>query len=61
MTGFPMDLVRQDLRGFTGYSSARTSFAGPPASIWLNANEAAEPNSVDPEGTARRYPQPQPP
>ncbi|MGB3258546.1 MAG: histidinol-phosphate transaminase [Ornithinimicrobium sp.] len=60
MTGFPMGLVRPDLRGFAGYSSARTSFAGPAASIWLNANEAAEPSSVDPDGTARRYPQPQP-
>ncbi len=57
---FPMDLVRPDLHTFGGYSSARTSFAGPLASIWLNANEAAEPNSVDPDGTARRYPQPQP-
>ncbi len=55
-----MDLVRPDLRGFTGYSSARTSFGGPPARVWLNANEAAEANSVDPEGSARRYPQPQP-
>ncbi len=60
MTTFPMDLVRPDLRAFTGYSSARTSFAGPPARVWLNANEAAEASSVDPDGAARRYPQPQP-
>ncbi|MGB3828599.1 MAG: histidinol-phosphate transaminase [Ornithinimicrobium sp.] len=60
MTTFPMDLVRPDLQAFTGYSSARTSFAGPPARIWLNANEAAEANAVDPHGRSRRYPQPQP-
>lgn len=55
-----MQLVRPDLRAFAGYSSARTSFSGPPARIWLNANEAAEPSSVDPEGRSRRYPSPQP-
>jgi len=60
VTGFPSHLVREDLRRFAGYSSARTSFAGPPARIWLNANEAAEPNHVDPNGQARRYPAPQP-
>jgi histidinol-phosphate aminotransferase len=58
--GFPTHLVRADLRAFTGYSSARTSHAGPAARIWLNANEAAEPNRADVAGTARRYPSPQP-
>lgn len=58
--GFPTHLVREDLRAFTGYSSARTSHAGPAARIWLNANEAAEPNRADAAGTARRYPSPQP-
>lgn len=53
-------LVRPDLRSFGGYSSARTSFAGPPAHVWLNANEAAEANHADPAGRARRYPTPQP-
>ena len=60
MTGFPTHLVREDLRDFAGYSSARTSDTGPPASIWLNANEAASESSVDPDGANRRYPDPQP-
>jgi len=60
MTRFPRHLVRADLQAFDGYSSARTSFAGPPARIWLNANEAAEPNRADPGGSVRRYPPPQP-
>lgn len=58
---FPAELVRDDLRDFTGYSSARTSHSGPPARIWLNANEAAGPSTADPGGTHRRYPDPQPP
>ncbi len=58
---FPAHLVREDLRGFTGYSSARTSAPGVPARIWLNANESGEPSAADPEGTSRRYPEPQPP
>ena len=58
---FPRHLVREDLRGFTGYSSARTSAPGVPARIWLNANESGEPSTADPQGTSRRYPDPQPP
>lgn len=58
--GFCAELVREDLRDFTGYSSARTSDAGAPATIWLNANEAASASAVDPEGAQRRYPDPQP-
>ena len=53
-----LDLVRSDLRGFAGYSSARTeSLQG---DIWLNANEAAWANPADGSGTCRRYPDPQP-
>ena len=58
--GFRADLIREDLRDFAGYSSARTSDTGAPATIWLNANEAATPSAVDPEGAQRRYPDPQP-
>ncbi|QDO90342.1 histidinol-phosphate transaminase [Ornithinimicrobium ciconiae] len=57
---FPPDLIREDLRDFTGYSSARTADDGRPATIWLNANEAATGSVVDPEGAQRRYPDPQP-
>lgn len=59
-TAFPMSLIREDLAAFGGYSSARTSFDGPPATIWLNANEASSANAADTDGRARRYPQPQP-
>lgn len=61
--GSPAHLVREDLRGFTGYSSARTSTPGAAtaARIWLNANESGEPSAADPGGTSRRYPDPQPP
>ncbi len=57
---FPAHLVREDLRGFTGYSSARTSAPGVPARIWLNANESGEASLADPPGATRRYPDPQP-
>ncbi|WP_256841659.1 histidinol-phosphate transaminase [Ornithinimicrobium cryptoxanthini] len=57
---FPAHLIRADLQDFTGYSSARTSDDGPPATIWLNANEASSASAVDPEGANRRYPDPQP-
>lgn len=63
MTGFPAQLIRSDLEGFTGYSSARTSEPDAPAGaprIWLNANESGLPNHADPEGGCRRYPEPQP-
>lgn len=53
-----LDLVRDDLRGFAGYSSARTeSLQG---EIWLNANESAWANAADVGGSSRRYPDPQP-
>lgn len=53
-----LDLVREDLRGFAGYASARsTRLEG---EIWLNANESAWPNPGDAGGMCRRYPEPQP-
>lgn len=58
--GFRAELIREDLRDFAGYSSARASDTGAPATIWLNANEAATASAVDPEGALRRYPDPQP-
>ena len=54
-----LDLVREDLRDFTGYSSARGERLQ--GDVWLNANESAWPGSGDVEGVCRRYPQPQPP
>jgi len=54
-----LQLVRDDLRNFSGYSSARSAaFSG---DIWLNANEAPSPSLVDCDGHLRRYPEPQPP
>ena len=51
-------LLREDLRDFGGYKSARSeALAG---SVWLNANESAWANPSDPGATLRRYPQPQP-
>lgn len=66
---FPEELIRPDLRDFTGYSSARTSYSSPgtstaataPVQAWLNANEAGLPNLADPGARVRRYPEPQPP
>ncbi|WP_151523446.1 histidinol-phosphate transaminase [Serinicoccus kebangsaanensis] len=59
--GFPLHLVREDLRDFAGYSSARTSApTGIPSRIWLNANESGVASSADADGSARRYPDPQP-
>lgn len=54
----PLDLVREDLRGFTGYKSARSDRLD--GSVWLNANESAWANTGDAAGRARRYPDPQP-
>ena len=47
-------LLREDLRDFTGYRSARCERADGQA--WLNANEAAYPNTSDPDARLRRYP-----
>lgn len=53
-----LDLLRDDLRDFAGYRSARSETAT--GTIWLNANEAARTNAADIDGSLRRYPQPQP-
>ncbi|WP_147652071.1 histidinol-phosphate transaminase [Vulcaniibacterium gelatinicum] len=51
-------LLREDLRGFAGYSSARSvALRG---EIWLNANESSWANPADTAGLLRRYPAPQP-
>lgn len=54
----PLALVREDLRDFAGYKSARSeSLQG---RVWLNANESPWANDADLEGALRRYPDPQP-
>lgn len=53
-----MQLLRDDLRGFAGYRSARSDAVD--GDLWLNANESAWPNQADPGGRVRRYPPPQP-
>ncbi len=53
-----LSLVREDLRAFAGYSSARSSALV--GDVWLNANESAWASPADPQGSARRYPEPQP-
>jgi histidinol-phosphate aminotransferase len=53
-----LSLVREDLRAFAGYSSARSSALV--GDVWLNANESAWANPADAQGSARRYPEPQP-
>lgn len=58
MSLLPMDLVREDLRGFAGYRSARSSKVE--GDVWLNANESPWPNPSDDAGRLRRYPDPQP-
>ena len=53
-----LQLVRDDLRDFAGYSSARsTQISG---EIWLNANESPWASEADTQASARRYPEPQP-
>jgi histidinol-phosphate aminotransferase len=56
--GTVLDLVRPDLRGFGGYSSARSHAIN--GEIWLNANESPWANPADPGSSCRRYPDPQP-
>ncbi|MFC3552207.1 histidinol-phosphate transaminase [Lysobacter cavernae] len=55
----PLALVREDLRDFAGYRSARSDKLD--GRIWLNANESAWLNPADRDGDLRRYPDPQPP
>ncbi len=54
----PLDLVREDLRDFGGYRSARSDALQ--GEVWLNANESPWANVADEGGTLRRYPDPQP-
>lgn len=54
-----LDMVREDLRDFAGYASARTQRLE--GDVWLNANEAPLSNPGDADGRCRRYPSPQPP
>jgi len=54
----PLALVREDLRDFGGYRSARSDRLQ--GEVWLNANESPWPNLADRDGTLRRYPDPQP-
>lgn len=56
--GDPLDLVREDLRDFAGYRSARSDALQ--GEVWLNANESPWPNAADEAGALRRYPDPQP-
>jgi len=51
-------LIREDLRDFSGYSSARSLNLD--GDLWLNANESAWANPGDPAESCRRYPSPQP-
>ncbi len=53
-----LDLVREDLRDFAGYASARR--ANVTGNIWLNANESPWPNDADQGLKLNRYPEPQP-
>lgn len=54
--------LREDLRGYGGYSSARTEAAADttPVTAWLNANESPSASPADHDGHSRRYPEPQP-
>jgi len=56
--GGVLALVREDLRGFAGYSSARSDRLE--GEVWLNANESAWANPADVGASCRRYPDPQP-
>jgi histidinol-phosphate aminotransferase len=53
-----LNLVREDLRDFAGYSSARR--ANVTGSVWLNANESPWPSAADQSASLNRYPEPQP-
>lgn len=54
----PLDLVREDLRDFRGYRSARSEQTE--GLVWLNANESPWPNIAAEAAALRRYPEPQP-
>lgn len=57
-TADPCTLVREDLRDFAGYRSARSDALR--GEVWLNANESPWANAGDADGALRRYPDPQP-
>lgn len=57
-TSSPLALVRDDLRDFGGYRSAREH--GADGQVWLNANESADASAVSAAASCRRYPDPQP-
>lgn len=59
MNSEPLLLARAELREFAGYRSARRE--GVRGEAWLNANESPWTNPADTAGSARRYPEPQPP
>ena len=59
MPGTADILLRDDLRAFAGYSSAR-SCAVLRGDAWLNANESPTASPADADGALRRYPDPQP-
>ncbi len=50
--------VREDLRDFAGYRSARSERVS--GTVWLDANESAWRSGADEDGSLRRYPEPQP-
>ena len=52
-------LLRDDLRDFAGYRSARSEALQ--GTVWLNANESPSASPGDADGRLRRYPDPQPP
>lgn len=52
-------LLRDDLRDFGGYRSARSDVLR--GDVWLNANESPSASPADADGALRRYPDPQPP
>ena len=58
MSPSPLALVRDDLREFAGYSSARDMKVD--GEVWLNANESPWPSRASGAEMVRRYPEPQP-
>ncbi len=52
-----LDFIREDLRNFSGYLSARKQNSA--GDIWLNANESAQAHAFD-NLQLNRYPEPQP-
>jgi histidinol-phosphate aminotransferase len=57
-TSTAQQLLREDLRAFAGYRSARSDVLR--GEVWLNANESPSAAASDVDGLLRRYPDPQP-